>query len=134
MGWQNGTDATILDCSFTGNQGVSGGSIFAQRCSGAVTLGAAEITYNTATNAGGGIFQVRCPAALLRRFHMLELHWHTPRNLNGPRGLGQAVHACACWQHSVEAQAKDRLGAACSKCQHRQAPCLASPGIAHARP
>ena len=74
MGWQNGTDATILDCSFMGNRAVSGGSIFAQQCSGALTLGAAEITYNAATNAGGGIFQVRGPSALLRCFHMLEMN------------------------------------------------------------
>ena len=77
MGWQNGTSATILDCSFMGNRAVSGGAVFAQQCSGALTLGAAEVTYNAATNAGGGIFLVRWPAPRLACFRMLELIWIT---------------------------------------------------------
>ena len=62
MGWLNGTSAAIVDSTFTANAATSGGALFMQQCTGSLTLGASEVTYNSATNAGGSIFLVRSAA------------------------------------------------------------------------
>ena len=60
ISWVNGTSAALQDTILLANSATaSGGALYVQSCTGGLALSTCEVTYNTATQNGGSIFQVR---------------------------------------------------------------------------
>ena len=59
VSWVNGTTASLQASQLIGNSAsASGGALYVQNCQGSLSLAGSEVTYNTASQNGGGIFQV----------------------------------------------------------------------------